>query len=88
MFNLEGTKDVEIKEKDIERKSISVGESFNNYDDCVKTEEDVKDDTTYDYSDCIKTKFDIEEEKRKLEELRTMFEDCGLIDSNKSEKIR
>ena len=63
-------------------------EKKDTYEDCVKTEEDFKSEKEDTYEDCIKTVFDIEEEKRKLEQLRTMFEDCGLIDSNNSEKIR
>ena len=84
MNSLEGISLTEIDEKDIEKKSINVGESFDNYDDCALKEEK---EETYDYSDCVKTPFDIEEEKRKLEELRTMFEDCGLIDSD-NKKIK
>ena len=106
MMNLEGINNIEIDEKNIEKDSIFVKESFDDYSDCVKTESDKDEEEQYDYSDCvktesdideeeqsdysdcIKTQFDIEEEKRKLEELRTMFEDCGLIEPSKSNKIK
>ena len=86
MMNLEGINNIETDEKNMEKDSIFVKESFDDYSDCVKTESDIDEEEQYDYSDCIKTQFDIEEEKRKLEELRTMFENCGLIDSNNKKK--
>lgn len=85
MNSLEGISLTEIDEKDIEKKSVTVDESFNNYDDCALTE---KKEETYDYSDCALTIEDIEKQKQELENLKNMYNDCLKTNEDESGKVK
>lgn len=88
MKNLEGIKIVEMKESELEKKSIDVTDDYS-FDDCVLNEEEqsqkfinMTDD--YNFDDCILTeKEQLLKLKHNLEKLKTThnddYEKCGKI---------
>ena len=71
MQNLEGIRNVEIPEANLEKDSVKVHEDNDlNFDDCVKTKEDImRELRELDFEDCAIGKQAIEEDD---------FEDCRI----------
>ncbi len=75
MKNLEGIRLTEVKEKELEKKSIVVNDDCN-FDDCALTEENsVSED--YNFEDCTLTEKErLEKLKNDLVHLNDDYEDC------------